>query len=121
MATNRVIFLDDDPDLRDVFTELMKNLGIAVETVASVPELEEVMSRPDGAFDLAILDINLGPGAPSGIDAYRWLKEHRFTGRMVFLTGHARSHPLVSQALQLGDASVYDKPISVAELRAIMG
>jgi DNA-binding NtrC family response regulator len=120
MTTRRVLFLDDDQDLREVFTELMGTLGVAVTAVASVPELEHVVNGDDGAFDLAILDINLGPDAPSGIAAYRWLKEHHFRGRTVFLTGHAHSHPLVSEALRLGDASVHAKPMSVAELRAIM-
>lgn len=120
MTTSRVIFLDDDRDLREVFAELVTGMGISVSTVSSVGELEAAMSKPGSNFDLAILDINLGPDAPSGIDAYRWLKDHDFAGRTVFLTGHARSHPLVSEALRLGDATVHDKPISVAELRAIM-
>jgi DNA-binding NtrC family response regulator len=119
MSTSRVIFLEDDQDLREVFAEMMRGMGIAVSAVASVPELEQLVSSEDG-FDLAILDINLGRDMPSGLDAYRWLKEHQFQGKMVFLTGHARSHPLVSEALRLGDARVYDKPITVAQLRKIM-
>jgi DNA-binding NtrC family response regulator len=120
MQTTRVLLLDDDQDLREVFVDLMAGVGVAVETVASLDELQSVMSNGHGKFDLAILDINLGPDVPSGIDAYRWLKAHKFPGRVVFLTGHARSHPLVSEALRLGDARVYDKPISFEELRAIM-
>jgi CheY-like chemotaxis protein len=120
MATRRVILLDDDADLREVFTDLMAMLGVAVATAASVDELERAVTKADGPFDLAILDINLGPGAPNGLDAARWLKQHAFKGRMVFLTGHAGSHPLVTQARELGDVRVYDKPISVAELRELM-
>jgi CheY-like chemotaxis protein len=124
MTTRRVLFLDDDADLRTVFASLMTAMGISVATVATVDELEKLVEQADGdadgGFDLAILDINLGHGEPSGLDAYRWLKQHRFAGRMVFLTGHARSHPLVSEARRLGDVGVYDKPISVAELRQLM-
>lgn len=120
MATNRVILLEDDQDLREVFSALLASKGVSVAQVASVGELEDVMGRSADAFDLAILDINLGPGAPSGLDAYRWLKAHDFTGRVAFLTGHARSHPLVSEALRLGDARVYDKPITFQELETMM-
>jgi len=120
MATRRVLLLDDDADLREVFADLMGAMGIAVATAGSVDELADVINRGDGSFDLAILDINLGPGEPSGLDAYRWLKQHDFKGRMAFLTGHARSHPLVTAARELGDVRVYDKPISVAELRQLM-
>jgi DNA-binding response OmpR family regulator len=76
--------------------------------------------HPDGPFDLAILDINLGAGSPSGLAGYRWLREHEFAGRVVFLTGHARSHPLVAEASEIGDAVVYEKPMTAAQLRAIM-
>lgn len=121
MATRRVIFLDDDQDLREVFTVMTSQLGIAATAVASVAELTRAMTdHSDGAFDLAILDINLGAGSPSGLAAYRWLRDHQFTGRVVFLTGHARSHPLVSEASQIGDAVVYEKPMTAAQLRSIM-
>lgn len=120
MATSRVIFLEDDQDLREVLSDVMTGWGIEVVAVASVREFESAMS--DGQhFDLAILDINLGPDAPSGIAAYRWLKDRQFAGRTVFLTGHAHSHPLVTEALRLGDAMVQAKPMSVAELRALVG
>jgi hypothetical protein len=35
---------------------------------------------------------------PAGVDAYGWLQEHGFSGPVVFLTGHARSHPWVRRA-----------------------
>jgi CheY-like chemotaxis protein len=120
MTTSRVIVLDDDPDLRQTFAEVIPLLGASVEIVASVPELEAVVTHESHPFDLAIIDINLGPDVPSGIDAYRWLRSHQFTGRIVFLTGHARQHPLVSEAKRIGDVSVHDKPISFAELRTII-
>jgi FixJ family two-component response regulator len=121
MTTRRVIFLDDDPDLREVFAALMSSLGITATPVASVSELTRMMGdQPDGGFDLAILDINLGAGSPSGLAAYRWLRDHQFEGRIVFLTGHARSHPLVVEASHIGDAIVCEKPMTAAQLRALM-
>jgi DNA-binding response OmpR family regulator len=117
MAIHRVLFLDDDEDLREVVGDVLATMGVVVEAIGS---FDQLVSRDATRFDLAVLDINLGPGTPSGIDAYRWLKDHRFGGRTVFLTGHARSHPLVAEALRLGDASVYDKPISAAEFRALV-
>ena len=116
MAATRVIFLDDDEDLRDVFTELLTVMGVSVEAVGSVSELEAVVSARGSGFDLAILDVNLGPAAPSGVDAYRWLKEHEFAGRVVFLTGHGRSQALEGAR----DVKVLGKPISATELRAIL-
>jgi FixJ family two-component response regulator len=70
--------------------------------------------------ETVILDINLGPGEPSGLDVYRWLREQGFAGRIVFLTGHAADHPLVSQAYRLG-AHVLQKPARIQRLLAAIG
>jgi FixJ family two-component response regulator len=61
---------------------------------------------------VALLDVNLGARQPSGLDAYRWLRDHEYRGRVCFLTGHARSHPLVGQALAMGGAHLVEKPIT---------
>jgi len=39
--------------------------------------------------------------------------------RIVFLTGHAQSHPTVERARHLSGARVYEKPITIGELRSI--
>ena len=72
------------------------------------------------ACGLAILDINLGHGVPSGVDAYHWLRDQGFAGRIVFLTGHAHDLPLVRRATQLGDAEVYLKPITADALKDLV-
>jgi DNA-binding NtrC family response regulator len=117
----QVLFLDDDDDLREIAVELFGAMGIICDAAASAAELEEVFDAHGDAIDLAILDINLGAGRPSGIDAYRWLRRHGYAGRIAFLTGHGRSHPLVDEAIRTGDASVHEKPVSAPELRALLG
>src|SRR6185503_13366800 len=84
--------------------------------------LDDVIQLGDRALDceLAILDINLGPDRPSGVEAYEWLVAHGFHGRVVFLTGHARTHPAVERAFRLRAASVYQKPISLELLHSLV-
>jgi hypothetical protein len=65
------------------------------------------------SWDLAILDVNLGGGQPSGVEAYRWLMGQSFAGRIVFLTGHARSFPDVAEAHALG-VKVLEKPVPIS-------
>jgi len=121
MMAKHVLFLDDDGDLRDIVVHVLESLDVACDAVGTVEEMKKRMDhRPDG-FDLAILDINLGPGRESGVDAYKWLRSHGYAGRIAFLTGHGRSHPLVADALRAGDATVHDKPVTVVEFRAIVG
>jgi DNA-binding response OmpR family regulator len=117
--TRKVLFLDDDRDLREVIVELLQSFGVGCRSVATMEELRSAVESGD--YDLAILDINLGVSTQSGIDAYRWLRDVGFRGRIAFLTGHARTDPMVREALRFEDVKVYDKPISAAGLRALVG
>jgi FixJ family two-component response regulator len=121
MSTGTVMLLDDDTDMRQALGELIAMLtGGRCLALASVAEM---MQRRDDALacTLAILDINLGRGQPSGLDAYDWLQRERFAGRIAFLTGHAQHHPLVARAAALGNARVYAKPLDTPELCEMLG
>lgn len=111
-----VLLLDDDEDLRPALADLIeRSVHCGVLPLGSVDELQ---SRDADALhtQLAFLDINLGPDKPSGVDAYRWLKNHDYGGRIFFITGHGRSHPAVQAALQLGEAELLEKPVGVDRL-----
>ncbi|HVK61651.1 MAG TPA: response regulator [Bdellovibrionales bacterium] len=111
-----VVLLDDSIDMRTMMGKLIESkLHIACLSVGSVREFlmhdEEVLQSR-----LAILDVNLGDEeAGSGLDAYDWLQEHDFKGRIYFFTGHARAHPLVNDAVEHG-AGLWEKPIDASEL-----
>ena len=115
-----VLYVEDNDDLRELVVELV--------TVAfhrrcvGVGSYEEMVALGEEALgcSVAILDINLGPNRPSGIDAYTWLRDKGYTGRIVFLTGHASNHPLVVEAQRIGDAEIFSKPIEIERLEAIV-
>jgi FixJ family two-component response regulator len=115
-----VLFLDDDEDLRDTFSDLVRT--VFDRECHGLGSCRELIALGDKALgcDVAILDINLGPEVPSGLDAYGWLRRHGFAGRIVFLTGHANSHPLVVEASHLGDAEVIAKPVSFEALSSLL-
>ena len=87
--------------------------------VRSYDELVQHQAEALGC-KVAVLDINLGEGRPSGIEAYRWLKSHAFSGKVFFLTGHARSHPLVVEADRIGAAQVIQKPVDLETFLALI-
>ena len=120
MDSRFVLFVEDDDDLRQTFVEL---ITVALERpCVGVGSYKEVVALRNGllACDAAILDINLGPGQPSGIDVYGWLRRNGYTRRIVFLTGHASTHPLVIEAHRIGDAEIFSKPIEPDRLRSIV-
>ena len=115
-----VLFLDDDDDLRATFIDLVRT--IFARECHGIGSHRDLIALGERALHcgVAILDINLGPEVPSGLDAYTWLRKRGFLGRIVFLTGHANSHPLVVEASRLGDAEVVAKPVSFDALSSLL-
>ena len=115
-----VLFLDDDDDLRATFIDLVRT--VFSRDCHGIGSHRDLIALGERALHcgVAILDINLGPEVPNGIDSYGWLRKHGYDGRIVFLTGHAASHPLVMEARRLGDAEVVSKPVSLVALTSLL-
>ena len=116
----RVLVLEDDDDLRTLLCDLL--VGAGAKACVSAGSVEAMVQQKDQVLGcgLALLDVNLGSGVPSGLDAYYWLRENGFGGRIVFLTGHARSHPLVRKAYDLSQALILSKPVDAKVLMALV-
>jgi len=111
----RIVFLDDSEDLRELMPILLEStLDVECMCFANVKELqshaEDVLRAK-----VAILDINLGPNLPSGVDAFNWLTEHGFKGKVLFFTGHARTNPQVTRAAKNG-VEILEKPLHPEKL-----
>ena len=119
-GTEFVLYVEDNDDLRELVVELvtyvLKRRSVGV---GSYEELV-VLGQHVLGCSVAILDINLGSNRRSGLDAYAWLRANGYTGPIVFLTGHASTHPLVVEAQRIGDAQIFSKPIDADRLRSII-
>jgi DNA-binding NtrC family response regulator len=115
-----VLVLDDDHDFCELLQmRLERAVDLDCIIVHAVAELVAHESEAL-ACELAILDVNLGPGAPTGIDAFSWLRTHDFGGAVVFLTGHARGHPLLSQLTEGAGIEVLTKPVEAETLISLL-
>ncbi len=105
-------------------TEVLSLLALdfGVEHCLKLESYEEFRIKGEEVLRSAIvfLDINLGFGRKSGIDAYRWLKERNFEGEIVFLTGHAASHPLVQEATRIPGVTLLTKPSGISVIGPII-
>lgn len=111
----RIVFLDDNEDLRELMPVILQSsLGVECSCFGSLMELERHSDEVLHAR-VAILDINLGPNAPDGVDAFNWLMDHGFSGNVLFFTGHARSNPQVVLAEKKG-VEILEKPLSPDKL-----
>jgi FixJ family two-component response regulator len=120
MGTDFVLYVEDNGDLRDAAVALVT--VVLERPCIGVGSYDELVALGDGvlACRVAILDINLGANRRSGIDAYTWLRQKGYTGRIVFLTGHASTHPLVVEAHRIGDVEIFSKPIDGDRLQSIV-
>lgn len=115
-----ILFVDDDPDLCAVMQETCVVFGAArCITVGSLDEVER-LGADLFACHLAILDINLGPDQPTGVEVFHWLTDNGFKGHVAFLTGHAHDDPRVRAAAAITRSLVLSKPVKPHELKLLI-
>ncbi len=116
----RALVLDDDVDYCNLLTILFDS-ALDVECLG-MQRLADLAARAEEvlACELAILDVNLGPNQPSGLDALEWLRAHDFAGEIVFVTGHAGSHPLLHPTAEDEGIRVLEKPVPVGVLLSLI-
>lgn len=115
-----VLFVDDSRDLCEVIEALCQSLP-EVECVYAT-SMSGVQERAAQALrtSLAILDVNLGHGEPSGVEIYRWLKANNYPGRIVFLSGHTRTDPQVEEAARISGVDFFQKPVSFDQIEGLI-
>ena len=113
------MLLDDSEDLRELMPILFETeLGEPCRCFGSVDELQRLPEEVLGA-KVAILDINLGPHSPDGIDAFNWLRAHGFQGKVFFFTGHARAG-LQAALLERSGVEILEKPLHPEKLISVV-
>jgi DNA-binding NtrC family response regulator len=116
----RVLFVDDSSDLCQIMETMCQSLqGIECICVTSMLAVLERAPRVLRT-ELAILDVNLGPGEPSGTEIYRWLKGQNYRGKIVFLSGHTRTDPRVVEATRIPDVDFFQKPLGFSQIEALI-
>ena len=106
-----IIIVDDDSEVREALSSLIRSVGLQTKALASVPEfLNE--GRPDGATCL-VLDVRL-PGR-SGLDFQRELAAANIYLPIIFISGHG-DIPMTVQAMKGGAIEFLTKPFRDQEL-----
>ena len=112
----KVLILEDDCDLAASYQMI---LGLMLPHQLHVlHDMKEMLASSADALacDVALIDVDLGHNQPTGLDAYQWLRENGFKGSIFFVTGHARTHPAVVEAVELNGVSLLQKPVELDRL-----
>lgn len=116
----KVLFLDDDKSLCYLMLELFENSpDVKMVTVNSYAQMTAFNSEIN-SFDVIFLDVNLGPGCPTGLDGFEWLKKNKFDKKIIFFTGHANAYPLVKDALNTPNVFVLEKPAPIKKIEDLI-
>jgi len=106
-----VFIVDDDASVRDGLEDLLRSVGLGVETFASTQEFLQ-SKRPD-APGCIVLDVRL-PG-PSGMEFQRTLMKSGILLPVIFISGHGDISMSV-QAIKAGAVDFLTKPLHEQKL-----
>ena len=119
MQNHRILVVEDDPAMRRLLAETLREDGHQVQVVSSglaaVDELHAAVNGGDRIPDVLVSDLRM-PGY-SGLDTVRRLRELGCE-MYVFLMTAFGSDELRTEAYELGVLEVFDKPFDVSELLA---
>lgn len=103
--SERVIVVDDDPDVRDAATLLLSTAGYPVEALSTAEELLERIGPADRGC--MVLDVRL-PGM-SGLALQQDLQARGVRMPVVFISGHG-DIPMAVEAVNAGALDFLEKP-----------
>lgn len=112
-ASYRVLFVEDDPQIGELVTEQLRELGHAVHWAQDGADGFQVYQDDD--FDLVLLDLRLP--SLSGLDICRRIRDDDPFIPIVMLTAKAEKRDVV-RGLELGADDYITKPFSSSELIA---
>jgi FixJ family two-component response regulator len=106
-----VFIVDDDPSLRHALTNLLRSVGLQVETFGSAREF--LAGQRSDTPGCVVLDVRL-PGL-SGLDLQRELAAAQIDLPIIFITGYG-DIPMTVRAMKAGAAEFLTKPFRDQEL-----
>src|SRR6266545_2005973 len=101
-----VFVIDDDASVRDAIADLLRSVGLAVESFGSTQEFLQ-SERPD-VPGCIVLDVRL-PG-PSGLEFQRTLSNSSIRLPIIFISGHGDIAMSV-RAMKSGAIEFLTKPV----------
>jgi two-component system, chemotaxis family, CheB/CheR fusion protein len=102
----RILLVEDAPDIREVFTVLLRVEGAEVVPVGTGREAIDVAGARD--FDVVLSDLGL-PDIPGDVLIRQILSGARGRTRVVVVTGYGE--PYLTRARQAGAEVVFTKPV----------
>ncbi|HPL83202.1 MAG TPA: response regulator [Candidatus Omnitrophota bacterium] len=110
--TYKILVVDDEAPVRDLFSDLFKKDGYDVKCVATGEESIELVAKED--FDVVLMDIKLT--GMSGLEALKRIKDIKPGIIVIMITGFGYDEDLIAKSREYGCAGYIGKNMPVSQM-----
>ncbi|MBV8379982.1 MAG: sigma-54-dependent Fis family transcriptional regulator [Paucibacter sp.] len=114
-SQQRLLVVDDEPDLRDLYELSLLRDGYEIDTAGTVGEALASLERQ--AYHVVITDMRLPDG--SGLDLLAWLEQQRRGEKAIVITAFGSPENAV-EALKAGAYDYLTKPVDLRQFRLVV-
>ena len=115
MAAQRVLIVDDEPDIRELLDITLSRMGLETFSAATLGEAQSLVSEVSP--DLCLTDMKLPDG--NGIHLVEYIQEAHSHIPVAMITAHGSVETAIS-ALKAGAFDFISKPIELESLRSLV-
>jgi DNA-binding response OmpR family regulator len=108
MEQLRILFVDDDADLRNIVKDQLAPQEFVMDEAEDGAKAIAMLEK--GNYALMLLDINMP--VKSGIDVLKFIKEKGLTCKVIMLTGRV-GFSVATETLKLGADDYITKPFNI--------
>ena len=112
----KVLVIDDEAEICKYFQRLLTEIGYDVQTAGDSPS--GLACADDPSVDLIVSDLNM-PGAPSGLDLIRALREKRPDCPLVVVSGYPTGDRLKACG-EMGVVEFLTKPFEMPFIVSVL-
>jgi DNA-binding NtrC family response regulator len=111
MGNERILVIDDSPEIVNLFSEYLRGEGYEVDTAQD--GAKGIAFIEGNFYDLILTDLKM-PGT-DGMDVLRYITEHSPDSICIILTGYGTVRNAV-EAIKLGAFDYLTKPVKLDEI-----
>jgi two-component system response regulator (stage 0 sporulation protein F) len=108
----KVLVVDDEAPVRDLFQDLLKKEECSVKSVPSGEEALDMLEKED--FDVLLLDIKLT--GMSGLEVLRKVKEVKPDLIVIMITGFGYDEELIARCREYGCSGYIGKNMPISQM-----
>jgi two-component system response regulator PilR (NtrC family) len=115
MTTNKVLVIDDEPDIRELLTLTLSRMGLSCDAVESYQQGIELIQKND--YDLVLTDMRLSDG--DGIDIVNFIQKSKPQLPVAVITAYGNIEGAVN-TLKAGAFDYVSKPVDLRILKELV-